>query len=307
MQNYRGLALCRQTVWRVIKHFEKYGHVSPLPRSGRPSKLSDEVLEAIEAAMQDDDETTAKKIQKKLDCLGKPAISLTSILKGRKQLGWTFRGTAYCQMIRDVNKAKRLAWALANKDETFEDVIWTDETSVQLETHRRFCCRKKGQKPRYKPQPKHPVKVHVWGGISWNGRTEVCIFDGIMNADVYIRILQECLVPFCHRMYPDGHRFMQDNDPKHTSRRAQRFFQETEINWWRTPPESPDANPIENLWHELKDYLRREVKPTTKQQLVDGILSFWQTVTVDKCRRYIGHLQKVIPRIVEVEGDATGY
>ena len=44
---------------------------------------------------------------------------------------------------------------------------------------------------------------------------------------------------------------MQDNDPKHTSRRAKKFFEDN-INWWRTPPGSPDANPIENLWHELK-------------------------------------------------------
>ena len=62
---------------------------------------------------------------------------------------------------------------------------------------------------------------------------------------------------------------MQDNDPKHTSRLAAAFFG---INWWKTPAESPDCNPIENVWHEMKEYLRREVKPTTKQQLIDGVL-----------------------------------
>ena len=127
------------------------------------------------------------------------------------------------------------------------NVIWSNETTVQLESHQCFCCRKKGQKPHYKPQPKHPTKVHVWGGISWNGSTNVCIFDGIMTAEMYIDILTRCLVPFCWKVYPDGHRFMQDNDPKHTSRRAQKFFEDNNINWWRTYPESPDANPIENL------------------------------------------------------------
>ncbi len=203
-------------------------------------------------------------------------MSQRTILKGRKQLGWNFRGSAYCQLITDVNKQKRLVWANANKDELFEDVIWTDETSVQLECHRRFCCRKNGQKPRYKPRPKHPVKVHVWGGISWNGRTEICIFDGIMDAELYTEILKVTLVPFCQRIYPGGHRFMQDNDPKHTSKKAQEFFSANKINWWRTPPESPDANPIENLWHEPKEYLRREVKPRVRDELVEGILTFWQ-------------------------------
>ena len=68
------------------------------------------------------------------------------------------------------------------------------------------------------------------------------------------------------------------------------------------PPESPDCNPIENLW-----YIRREVKPHTKQELVDGIKEFWATVTVDKCIRYINHLSKVVPKLIELGGAATGY
>ena len=92
----------------------------------------------------------------------------------------------------------------------------------------------------------------MFGLASYRGTTKLCIFDGIMNAELYIQILEECLVPFLNQVYPNGHRFMQNNDPKHTSRRAQAFFSEQNINWWRTPPESPDANPIKNLWHELK-------------------------------------------------------
>ena len=66
-------------------------------------------------------------------------------------------------------------------------------------------------------------------------------------------------------------------------------------------------NPIENVWHELKEYMRREIKPTTKQELVDGILRFWNTVDMHKCRRYINHLKKVPPKVIEVHGAATGY
>ena len=32
------------------------------------------------------------------------------------------------------------------------------------------------------------------------------------------------------------------------------------------------VGPIENLWHELKEYIRRVVKPKTKDELVNGIL-----------------------------------
>ena len=130
---------------------------------------------------------------------------------------------------------------------------------------------------------------------------------GIMDAPAYIDILQQTLLPFIRSVYPDTHRFMQDNDPKHMSRVCQTFLEDNGINWWRTPPESPDLNPIENLWHELKEYLRKEVKPRTKDELIDGIEEFWGSVSGEKCRKYIRHLHKVIPRVIELGGAATGY
>lgn len=155
---------------------------------------------------------------------------------------------------------------------------------------------------------KHPVKVHVWGGISWRGKTNIVIFEGTMNADGYKHILQQALLPFLNQIYADGHRLMQDNDPKHTSKKVQEFFEEEGVNWWKTPAESPDCNPIENLWHELKEFLRREVKPSCKDELVRGICRFWEDrVDVAKCRKYISHLRKVIPKVIEMKGGPTGY
>ena len=301
-----GIRPCRQTVWRFWVHYRNHGSIRPLPKPGRRTKLTPIVQNIIELTMQDNDETTVKEIASVISSAGY-RLSLRTILKGRKLLGWSSRGAAYCQLIHAPNKEKRLTWARENLRDDFTDVIWSDETTVQLETHSRFCCRKKAQKPCYKPRPKHPVKVHVWAGISYRGSTRLCIFDGIMNADLYVEILNNCLVPFLQQTYPDGHRFMQDNDPKHTSRRAQGFFTEQNINWWKTPPESPDANPIENLWHELKEFVRLEVKPKTKDELIQGIIRFWDTVDIEKCRKYIGHLKKVLPKIIEVGGEATGF
>ena len=74
-----------------------------------------------------------------------------------------------------------------------------------------------------------------------------------------------------------------------------------------TPPESPDLNPIENVWHEMKHYIRRTAKPTNKEELLQAIQAFWATVTPEKCNKYIGHLRKVIPKVIELNGEATGY
>lgn len=66
-------------------------------------------------------------------------------------------------------------------------------------------------------RPKHPTKVHVWAGISRRGRAGICIFEGIMKKELYVDILEKSLLPFIQSTYPDAHKFMQDNDPKHTS------------------------------------------------------------------------------------------
>lgn len=85
------------------------------------------------------------------------------------------------------------------------------------------------------------------------------------------------------------------------------FIRDNDVNYWPTPAESPDLNPIEMLWHELKNYLRRVVKPTNKEELVGGIQEFWRTVTPEKCQRYISHLRKVVPEVIRREGRASGY
>ena len=268
-----GIVTCRQTVWRIQCHLQKHGSIAPLPKSGRRTKLTRRVLQCIENSMTRDDETTGNELTAALSQLYPgETISTTTALRGRRMLGWTRRGTAYCQLIREHNRTKRLEWAQQNLGGKFEDVIWSDETSVQLETHRRFHCYKKGQKPRYKPRPEHPVKVHVWAAISCRGATGVCIFQGIMDTPLYTQILEEYLVPFIQDVYPNSHKFMQDNDPKHTSRLAQAFFEEKSINWLKTPPESPDANPIENLWHELK----ASVIPTCTYMCVLLVYSFFR-------------------------------
>lgn len=191
------ISISRQTVNRFLLQHKMSRPLTRRLGSGRPSKITPDVLRVVEAKMQADDETTAVQL---LDLLRRSGIqiSLSTVKRCRLSLGWTFHGTRYCQMIREPNKLKRLDFAnkCLAENETFDDVIWTDETSVQLECYRRHCFRKRNQKPRLKPRPKHPIKVHVWAGISKQGATQVCIFEGKMDAPFYVQILSHYLVPF---------------------------------------------------------------------------------------------------------------
>ena len=93
---------------------------------------------------------------------------------------------------------------------------------------------------------KRPVKVHVWAGISLKGATGICTFEGSMDADQYVEVLRQTLLPFLREVMP-VHHFMQDNEPQHTSKKAVAFLATESINWWKTPAESPDCNPLHTV------------------------------------------------------------
>ena len=202
--------------------------------------------------MRANDETTSEELKVKIEQDHQIKLGCSTVRRARKNQGWTMGGTGYCQLVRDYNKPKRLDFAkqVIEENDDFDNVIFIDESTIIAERYRRFSFRKLREPKKKKLKPKHPVAVHVWAGISKHGATEICIFEGIMDADLYCKVLEHSLLPFVKENLPN-HRFMQDNDPKHTSKKAQEFFKETDINWWRTPPESPDLSPIKNLWHEL--------------------------------------------------------
>ena len=55
------------------------------------------------------------------------------------------------------------------------------------------------------PKPKHLPKVHVWGGISKHGATAIVIFTGTLMTTRYCDILQDTLLPFVRKVFPDSH------------------------------------------------------------------------------------------------------
>jgi len=152
------------------------------------------------------------------------------------------------------------------------------------------------------------VKIHVWGGISKRGATKIVMFTGIMDASRLTQILEVGLLPFIQEVYPENHRLYQDNDPKHTSELVSNFLEENGVVWWPSPPESPDLNPIENIWGSLKQYLRNSYKPRNLDELKQGIQQFWNSLTPEVCQRYISHIaNKVIPKVIQVNGEPSGY
>ncbi|KAL6741876.1 hypothetical protein ANCDUO_17715 [Ancylostoma duodenale] len=119
----------------------------------------------------------------------------------------------------------------------------------QLENNSKRCYIRKGEEQRRtRSQAKHPVKVNVWGGISWEGATALAIIDGDVRVDskVFCQIMRDFYLPFATTAYNGKCRLAQENDLKHTSRFTSKWLDENNVVRLQWPPESPDLNPIEN-------------------------------------------------------------
>ena len=114
-----------ENIHTFLKRYAISHSIRRKPGSGHLPSITAEIKALVEQQMQTDDETTAFQLHKLLVFRGYK-ISAHTVLHCRKAPVYTFRGSAYCQLICDVNKAKRLAWVRNNLNKTFDNVIWTD-------------------------------------------------------------------------------------------------------------------------------------------------------------------------------------
>lgn len=300
-----GFQVSQRAIRDFLKRYKTYKTMLPSASTGRKRILTQETEIKIIRLVDEDEEITASEIIRRLQL----HVSRNTVYRVIKKYGFRVKRTQYCQEISEINRIKRFGFyslCMINH-ENFDDVIFTDETSIEVNVYRnnRWC---KYSKVKKVAKYKHPLKVHAWAGISRRGATRICIFNGIMDSDGFQEILSEFFLPFVNERFPHGHRLMMDNDPKHTSKSTKKFMLHNRINHWKTPPQSPDTNPIEMVWAYLKWYLRVKVKPRTTFELVTGIEEFWNNkMTPQLCNKYINKLYEVIPQVVKNNGGPTQF
>lgn len=107
---------------------------------------------------------------------------------------------------------------------------------------------------------KHPMECSVSTG-------RLYVVEGMMNQHQYVKVLKERLVPQLKEWFPSGDFiFMHDVAPCHKAKSITKFLSENNIKTLPRPGNSPDMNPIENLWTIVKNRLKK-TSITTKVEL----------------------------------------
>ena len=119
---------------------------------------------------------------------------------------------------------------------------------------------------------KYPTKVMLWSVISCKGPGRLCIVQNTLEAEQYTAVLETRLIPQLQEWFPDGNCvFMQDGAPCHTANIIKHYFQDIGLELLPWPGNSPNVNPIEGIWYNLKDRVN-EVVSTNKRDLIERIV-----------------------------------
>lgn len=223
-------------------------------------------------------------------------------------------------LVSDRNRAKRVHFAsqyLERLDELMRLTVWSDETTVRKMPKGReiyFRCHSSVDKenlPFNHQIQQGGFSVMFWGCFSSLGLGPLVALEGSQNRFTYIETLRQYLLPQLEIARSDfglDMTFMQDNAPCHKAKLVRDFLEENEVPTLDWPPQSPDMNPIENIWNIVKN--RRQKKfgfPATKEELIEQIFEIWEEIDISLIESLNRSIKNRLEEVLRLQGRATRY
>ncbi len=227
----------------------------------------------------------------------------------------TFRKRATKPLLNQRQRQKRLTWAVEKKNWTvaqWSKVLFSDES--------KFCISFWNQCPRVwrksgeaqnpcclKSSVKFPQSVMIWAAMSSAGVGPLCFLKSTVNAAIYQEILEHFMLPSADKLYGDADFiFQQDVAPAHTAKGTKSWFNDHGVTVLDWPANSPDLNPIENLWGIVKRKMR-DTRPNNADDLKATVKETWASIPPQQCHKLITSMPRRIEAVIKAKGAPTKY
>lgn len=313
----KTLKVHRSTVGRILERYRKFGTCDVGKSPGRPPVLSARDINQLVRTASADRNCSVRKLANQIPHVHGVHVSSSTVYKALKKKGFMARVCRKKPLLSAINKKKRKEWSDLYASwgyDKWSQVVFSDESKINM-----YGC--DGRKYRWGRSKKHLKKtaiketlkygggsIMIWGCITRDGPGELIKIDGIMNADKYIKILEKGLfdtVPA--EGFKGGHwKFQHDNDPKHTAGDTKTWLAKCHVETIQWPPQSPDMNPIEHVWQEVKRLLEQyDTRPRNKDELWERVKTVWKNLDVSYIQSLYQSMEKRVKTLGEVKGGHT--
>jgi transposase len=315
IQSKTGLG--KSTIGRIKKEMDGDKENN---KGGRPSKLSPRDKQAIIRQITTGKLDNAVQATQYINNIVSSPVTPQTVRNSLKENNFRSVVKQKRPLLKKAHRQNRLKFAQYHANWTVEDwkrVLWSDETKINRigSDGRVYTWKKRGEALSDRttsPTVKHGGgnNLMVWGCMGWNGVGMLVEVQGIMDSEQYCEILDAGVMESFENleMAEGGRIFQQDNDPKHMSKRATKWFEDNDIQVLVWPAQSPDLNPIEHLWVHLKKALQQYPKPPSGvHELWDRLVEEWNKIPPEVCQRLIESMPRRIEAVIKAKGGHTKY
>jgi transposase len=296
-------------------------HCQNIPNNpgGRPSKLTPTNVRHALRLITSQQADNAAQVTRILQNITNQPLSTSTVCRHLKKAGMKAVVKKKRPFLKKQHRIARVDFALTHQHWTMEDwkkVVWSDETKINRlgSDGKKWVWKKKGEgltdRTVQGTQKFGGGSLMMWGCMLWEGPGYATKIDGEMDGDLYINIMQDELAESLAYYNKQGGEviFQQDNDPKHTCKKAKAYFQTQDYRVLQWPAQSPDLNPIEHLWSHLKKKLGEyEVPPKGIEELWERVQQEWEKIPAEVCQNLIESMPRRVAAVLKAKGGYTKY